>query len=284
MSRNLLALFIAAAVLALPAAAGATSPDTVLLPILMYHHIDSIGDSDSTVSDNTFEHQLQWLNENGFDAVSLDDVIAYVNDGTPLPDKPYCVVFDDGYESNLTLALPLLTRFDVPATICFIGSSVGDDTYKDTGIPIIPHFGTDGARTLLASGLITLGSHTWDLHMWAPLEGGEVREYAVRLDGESERSFEEAFRADFAEMSDYMRDELGILPNVFAYPHGVWDMTTERLLRELGVVVTLTCEERVNVIRRGDADSLYLLGRYNVNESTDIESIFKNIYNMGETK
>ena len=79
-----------------------------------------------------------------------------------------------------------------------------------------------------------------------------------------------------------MISQFDISPYVFAYPHGVWDAATEALLKQLGVRVTLTCEERVNTIRRADTDSLYLLGRYNVNEYTDIENIFKNSYKSGE--
>ena len=275
MSQNFNALILALIIVSSPIAAGMTSPDAVALPILMYHHIAEGGAGSTVICAETFGGHLSLLADNGYESVTPRQIINYVTDGSPLPDKPYLIVFDDGYESNLEFGLPLLLEYDEHAVICFIGSSVGCKTYKDTGNHIIPHFDINGARKLLDSGHITLGSHTWNMHMYAPLESGRVREYAVRCADETEAQFESAFYADCTAMRDFMMDELGCEMTVFAYPHGVWNYESETMLREFDVDITLTTEPCVNILRRGERESLYLLGRFNICEATDFEALIE---------
>ncbi len=275
MSQNFNALILALIIVVCPIAMGMTSPDTVALPVLMYHHIGEGVAGSTVICAETFERHLSMLADNGYESVTPRQIIDYVTDGSPLPDKPYLIVFDDGYESNLEYGLPLLLEYDEHAVICFVGSSVGCKTYKDTGNHIIPHFDINGARKLLGSGHITLGSHTWDMHMYAPLESGRIREYAVRCADETEVQFESAFYADCTKMRDFMRNELGCEMTVFAYPHGVWDYESERILREFDVAITFTTEPRMNILRRGDNDCLYLLGRFNICETADFKALLE---------
>lgn len=62
------------------------------------------------------ERQLRWLGET-FDVLPIDEALAaHASDGArrrPLA----AVTFDDGYRSNATLALPILQRLSMPATV-----------------------------------------------------------------------------------------------------------------------------------------------------------------------
>ena len=184
-------------------------------------------------------------------------------------------MFDDGYLSNYSLAFPVLFKHGAKATVCVIGSAVGHDRYKDTHREIIPHFSWEQAGEMTSTGLVSIGSHTFDMHMHPEYEGGAVREYAVPMSGESESDFEAAFRLDCERMSRLMTEKLGQQPLVFAYPHGVWDEISEQVLKEYGYRVTLTTEAGFNTVSVGNADCLYLLKRYSMNDSTDILDIIE---------
>ncbi|MFB0533483.1 MAG: polysaccharide deacetylase family protein [Anaerolineae bacterium] len=87
------------------------------MPILMYHHIaDPPPDAgpirqDLSVSPQVFEAQLRYLVRDGYQPITLRDLIYHLTLGTPLPEKPIILTFDDGYEDNYTNAYPLLKKY-----------------------------------------------------------------------------------------------------------------------------------------------------------------------------
>ena len=102
-------------------AAGETSY-TVNVPILLYHHLSYIEpESGTSLRPDTFAHQMDLLEEHGYTPVDFDDLIAYVEQGVPLPDRAVVITFDDGYLSNYEYAFPVLQEHGYPATIFTIG-------------------------------------------------------------------------------------------------------------------------------------------------------------------
>ncbi len=278
-------LAIMAAVVAL-AVLHTLPPQKRELIILTYHHLDSTADNADTVSPATFERHIRTLLKLGYNPVSMADVIAFADGEKSLPKKPICIVFDDGYSSNLALAVPILKKYGVPAEICVIGSSVGKRTYKDTELPTIPHFSWDEAREASETGLVHFGSHTYAMHDYPPYESGQYREFAARAVWETEAEFAAAFFADCKAMDALMKTHLGYEPSVFAYPHGVISTEAEAILKRFGIRVTLTTDAHVNTIYSGNKECLYLLGRFSICEATDIEAILKLDIskNQGESK
>ena len=66
-------------------------------------------------------------------------------------------------------------------------------------------------------------------------------------------------------------------PVVFAYPFGNFSTEADRIFRESGYLVTVTSEIGVNVIKKGDLESLYLMMRIPMDkkEETAAEAIEK---------
>jgi len=93
-----------------------------LCSCLLYHRVHANGRSDAewgngilSVSLDDFDRQIGWLARNRR-CLALDEALALLRDAR-LPAGSAVVTFDDGYRDNLELALPVLEKHGVPATI-----------------------------------------------------------------------------------------------------------------------------------------------------------------------
>lgn len=50
-------------------------------------------------------------------ALSMDQVLEFCSGQKPLPPRSYAITFDDGFENNVTIAAPILQRWETPAMI-----------------------------------------------------------------------------------------------------------------------------------------------------------------------
>ena len=254
----------------------ALSPDEISaqVPILMYHHLSEDVTNSEMVSPEQFEAQIRALSEAGYTGVSFDELQAYVLRGAPLPEKPVVITFDDGYESNYTLAYPILQKYGMKATIFAIGVSFGKDHYKDTDYAITPHFGAAEAAEMAASGLISIQSHTYDMHQWPPYESGSaVRENILPLPGEGEEAYVQALTEDFTRSRALLEDAAGQPVDVLAYPAGQYSTLAQVTLQSLGVHVTLSTNPGVNTVVRGLPQTLYVMLRFGITEDVTPEAL-----------
>ena len=245
------------------------------VPVLMWHNLAEESSGDMTISVDTFRAQIEALHEAGFKTVSLQQLYDYVHFGTELPEKPIVLTFDDGYFSNYEYAFPILQEYDMQATIFAIGVSVGKDTYKDTDHAMTPHFGVDEAREMVASGLISVQSHTYDMHQWPPFEDGnaQVRETLLPFDGEADADYEAAVEADFAESRELLESITGQPVNALAFPEGAYVTLTQDALRSAGAELTFTTVRAVNTVVKGLPQSLCAMPRFGMTESTDMTAL-----------
>ena len=75
-----------------------------------------------------FDSQMRYLREHRH-PISLNDVIAQIENGTPLPLNSVVVTFDDGFADTYRYAFPILRRYRIPATI-FVSTG-----YVESGEP-----------------------------------------------------------------------------------------------------------------------------------------------------
>lgn len=94
----------------------------VRVPILMYHYV-SVPPEDAdnyrvglSVTPGEFRRQMQYMADNGYHPVALDEVIYALAQGQPLPENPVVISFDDGYADMYTNAFPILQEFGFTAT------------------------------------------------------------------------------------------------------------------------------------------------------------------------
>lgn len=85
--------------------------------VLIYHRVDNL-ELDTqllAVSVNNFELQLKYLKSN-YNVISLKQLVKDIINNTIQPNA-IVITFDDGYVDNYVNAIPLLTKYNIPATI-----------------------------------------------------------------------------------------------------------------------------------------------------------------------
>lgn len=245
------------------------------VPILMYHHLAEEGDGKDIISADVFEEQIKALSDAGYTAVMFSDLYDYVHSGKELPEKSVVITFDDGYMSNYTLAMPILEKYGMRATVFVIGVSFGRDTYKDTGVPIIPHFGASEAREMISSGIFDIQSHSYDMHQVDKLDDGIIRAGITQLEDESDEDYVSALRADCAAMDELFVETFGRRAEVFAYPYGFKSSMGSIILRENGIFATVTTERKSAHLVQGLPQSLFEMGRYFVTDELSGEALLE---------
>ena len=106
------------------------------LTILAYHRVIPTDALESypfdpeliSATPSQFDSQMRYVREQ-LHPVSLQDVIAQIEQGTPLPANAVAVTFDDGFADTYRYAFPVLRRYHIPATI-FVSTG-----YVDSGGP-----------------------------------------------------------------------------------------------------------------------------------------------------
>ena len=82
------------------------------IPVLMYHRIATVSGDRNSLPPEKFEKQLQYLSTHGYHSVTIEQLEAHLIHNIKLPPKPVILTFDDGYQDNLTVALPLLKKYN----------------------------------------------------------------------------------------------------------------------------------------------------------------------------
>jgi peptidoglycan/xylan/chitin deacetylase (PgdA/CDA1 family) len=127
------------------------------VPILMYHYVSTPPpDADQyrvnlSVEPAMFRQHLQYLKDNGYTTISLYEFDAALMYGTPLPEKPVILTFDDGYIDHYITVFPLLKEFGMTATFFII---------TDTADHNSANYMTWGQINEMAAAGMSIESHT----------------------------------------------------------------------------------------------------------------------------
>ena len=91
------------------------------VPILMYHSI-SVPPKGAALGElflptANFTAQMKYLSDQGYEAVTLDQLWSAWQGKGPLPEKPIVLSFDDGYETQYAHAAPVLKQLGWPGVL-----------------------------------------------------------------------------------------------------------------------------------------------------------------------
>ena len=252
-------LTLARALLLLAPAARALADAPAELTVLSYHEVADEPDALSpayAVSPTNFLRQMDWLRNHGYRFVSVDDVLAS-REGRPLPEKAVLVTFDDGYRSFERYAWPVLRMFHIPSVVSVVGSwleAKGTIEYDGKPRPRDAIIGWDALREMVKTGLVEVGSHSWDLHrgVTGNPQGNQepsatTRRWIDQETGyETEKVYRARVRADLERSSDLIRKRVGRAPRVIAWPYGRYNAVTRDVALALGMKVGLTLDDGAN--------------------------------------
>jgi len=126
------------------------------LSILIYHQVveqrDSMRPTEPTSA--TFEWHMRLIRAH-YNPLALSQAVSALKNGT-LPNNAICVTFDDGYLNNLTVAGPILHKYQIPATVYIAtGFSNGQNMWNDQIIHLFAD--TSKEKLSLEGREVTLG-------------------------------------------------------------------------------------------------------------------------------
>lgn len=222
---------------------------------LAYHDVED-GEADQSYVGVRTEHlkeQLAWLHANGFQAVSVDQILAAHQGGAPLPEKAVLLSFDDGYQSFYTHVFPILKAYGWPSILAPVGIWLDTPRSQKVDFGGLP---TERDRFLYwkqvaelsRSGLVEVGAHTDNLHFGAIAnpQGNQQPAAASRLydpktgQYETEASYKARLSKDVQEITRKIRQTTGKAPRVWVWPYGAASGTALKIVADNGYEMAMT--------------------------------------------
>lgn len=129
--------------------------------ILMYHSVSDKPSGDPySVSKDAFEEQVRYLLSNNFEIVPLKTIASQVNSlWSFLTKKQVALTFDDGYQDFILNVLPVLRKYELPATVFIVTGMLGMTAVWSRESKDVRLMEKDEIKKIRASG-IDVGSHT----------------------------------------------------------------------------------------------------------------------------
>ena len=177
------------------------------VPVLNYHQVEQKNGNPLTLWPDQFEAQMAYLADEGYTTITIDEMMDALEHGTPLPEKPVIITFDDGYADNYEYAYPILKKYGFKATIFLI--------YDFTNA--YPNYLTwEQIDEMKQSGLIHFESHTMTHANLAELTSVDE------------------LRHEIADSHDLLSEKIGYDMHYIAYPGGRVNPEIEEITRAAG--------------------------------------------------
>jgi len=217
-------------------------PYTDPVPILEYHVLGQ-APADAPypelyVTRPDFHRQMDWLDEHGYEAVTLEAVEDAWYQGGILPAKPVVVSFDDGYRPQFTYALPELRRHGWPGVLNL--KAEGSDLY------------TSNVEAMIDAGW-ELAAHTIHHLDLTTLDPAQLKE-------------------EVAGSRAILRREYGVPVENFCYPAGQFDDTVIAAVHAAGYTGATT-----EIPGYASSDAPYELDRFEILGSSGVSGLAEDL-------
>ena len=204
------------ALLLLPATALPADSYQSQAVILQYHHISSTTPRSTSVTADEFRQHMEYLRDNGFTVLPLQDIVQALRQNMPLPDKAIAITFDDAYISVYTTAFPLMRQFGWPFTVFVPSGLIGTNARLYASWEQLREMGRAGA---------TLANHSVT-HPY----------FLARNEGEDDGTWLARIEKQILDSEAKILQETGQSHKLHAYPYGEYNLRIAALVERLGYV------------------------------------------------
>lgn len=251
--------------------------------ILCYHNVvrerhasGPSGDPALHLSVEDFEAQIGWLTRR-YSVIPLREMVTRIESGRSLRGTAV-LTFDDGYRGVGEVALPVLSRLGLPATLFVVAGAPGSDApfwwdHPDVAARIddrrrdhwLSTLRGDRARILAAAEATAAAPPSaylpggWASLLAASTQGIELGAHSFGHHTLTTLSDEE-LAADLITCREEIERRTGIRPENFAYPYGLWDARVRAATRRAGYRAAVTLDRGINTCR----SDLWSLRRVNI--------------------
>lgn len=230
-------------------------PNNQFVNVLLYHRVIDLSEDiwNISVSRKHFEEQMHWLYTN-FPIISFEEDFEKVS-------KPsFVITFDDGYADNYDIALPVLQKYNIPATFfissglldggCFWWDELYDILYGQDEVSIRQaHAELRRMNSAQRKERIEQLRSQRGKHRIVTSCGGMSSEQLIRM-AEFENITIGAHTITHSSLSNLSREEqvdeikgsvtkleslLQKKIEFFSYPHGDFNASTLKILKDLGI-------------------------------------------------
>jgi peptidoglycan/xylan/chitin deacetylase (PgdA/CDA1 family) len=190
------------------------------IPVLMYHFVvpkQQVGPTSLDVSVENFEAQMRFLKKFGFRPIAVDEFYLIKTRKIKPQGKEVLVTFDDGNETYLKYALPILERYQIPSVNFLVWDALVKKEHGSMGL--------EDAVRFSKHALVTFGSHTLTHPNLLELNSNQARSEIF----ESKQNLEQALRKPV---------------EYFTYPSGFLNEETLALVEEAGYRLAYTTSKK----------------------------------------
>lgn len=200
--------------------------------IILYHRIcdlPKVGEKmDSlNVSPKAFSQQMDYLSQNGFNVITLEQYISYKDDNMALPPKAIIITFDDGYKDNYINAYPILKEHKFNGTFFVTTDYVCSNvifSWLKLGEKSLAHF-----REYEQSWLPLTRENILEMSVNGACIGSHTRKHTKLTCLNREQAMDE-----LKVSKQYLEDMLHKSVTCFSYPYGCTNSLVRKWVMEAG--------------------------------------------------
>lgn len=272
--------------------------DATALTIIGYHEITDRKDAlipSYAVTSQQFSEHLDWLKNNGYHFINVDQLIKAHEGKYSLPSKPVLLTVDDGYQSFYQNAYPIIRAKKVPVVLAVVGSWLEpkEGQKVDFGGESISRdkiLSWKELKEMQSSGLVEIASHSYQLHQGivgnpqGNLEPAAItRIYdSTSKTYESDEHYQSRIFQDLKKNNDLLKSHGLRSPRVMVWPYGRYNMQLVQTAKQLGMPITITLDDGADHAKQSLQNMSRILVQGNMSTSALAQEIKNRELNLND--